>query len=740
MNPVAGVAQVPKAQTGGSPVIKLSAEERAMLGTGLAESWFQKLFRGYVDLGTISKLELGLNKEQKERVYAYLHLVSIALRMDRTIFESHARAYGRHVDSLPGNLRKQYEQNLEYWKQINEKAKEWLNNPYSALKEWMDKLKITPEMFAEPVMNPFNIDQNIFVENEVLRRMALLKLINGLKVPEEFNGLGLHHKEYVAVLEGMARLNSTALATDTSVQGTIAYAPVGMFGNDEQKSRLLGKRAAFALTEEASGSDALGSMETMAVDKGDHWEINGSKIFITNTHIAEVMYVGAKVPMEIQKDGQTKIIKVPTVFIVELDPPFSLDDTLLQMHHKREQLRGKGIDISDRLNLSCIRGTYQAQIQFNSFKVPKENILGKVGDGASILFGSLTKGRAAFAGFTTEGAIQGFNQTRKQVNRRTLKLYRAFDEEGGGRLSHHPHIQTHIVGPMAAQVIGMQAAAELATAYIDEFADQDVNVRDVSAFIKSYCSEGFEQIAQLAHRVHGGNAFMMGHLNGIDLLFRDSKIPVTVEGQDDLMDQYGTGIAVQSVANDGMTIQKYWIGQIKWLKSLGKKQNKISKEDYLKARNRFLEGIFSFSQGDFSADDAKWLKRRARSLAIKTIKLGAKYGDEMKNRPVELSRMAKIAQGLFAIAASQNKLNKQWHEMPEPVIVSLERFIELEKQRVDKHLMDLQTVNEEDERNQEVAQAWIEYDAENPVEDHVTAQVDPYYGHSFDITNPYKYY
>ena len=740
MQPVSSVTQVPKAQAGGSPVIKLSAEEKAMLGTGLDESWFQKLFRGYVDLDTISKLELGLNKEQKERVYAYLHLASIALRMDRTIFESHAKAYGRTVDSLPPKLREQYEQNLEYWKQINEKAKEWLNNPYPALREWMEKLNITPEMFEQPVMNPFSIDQNIFVENEILRRMAVLKLINGLKVPEEYNGLGLHHKEYVAVLEGMARVNSTALATDTSVQGTIASAPPVMFGNTEQKRRLLGKRAAFALTEEASGSDALGSMKTVAIDKGDYYEITGSKIFITNTHIAEVMYVGAKVPIEVEKDGQKKTIQVPTVFIVELNPPFSLDDSLLEINQKREQLRAKGIDISDRLNLSCIRGTYQAQIQFNGFKVPKENILGKVGDGATILFGALTKGRAAFAGFTTEGAIQSFNQTRKQVNRRVLKLYRVFDEEGGGRLSHHPHVQTHITGPMAAQVAGMQAAAELATAYIDEFADKNVNVRDVSAYIKSYCSEGFEQVARLAHRVHGGNAFMMGHLNGIDLIKRDSEIPPTVEGPDDLMDQYGTGIGVQSVANDGMTIQKYWIGQIKWLKSFGQKQNRISREDYLKARNRFLQGLFSFSQGDFSAEDAKWLKRRARSLAIKTIRLGAKYGDDMKNKPVELSRMAKIAQGLFAIAAATNKLDKQWEEMPDAVVVSLERFIELEKQRVDKHLKELKVVNSEDRKNQEVAKAWIEYDAENPVEDRVTSVVDPYDGNSFSITNPYKYF
>ncbi len=737
MNPVTGATTAPKQQTG----VKLSAEESAMLGVGLEESWFQKLFRGVADLDTISKLELGLNKEQQEKIYSYLHLVSIALRMDRSIFESHARAFGRTVDTLPGKLKEQYEQNMIYWDQINGKANEWLNDPYPALKEWMEKLNITPEMFSESVVNPFKIDQTIFVENEILRRMSILKLINGLKVPEEYNGLGLSHKEYVAVLEGMARLNSMALATDTSVQGTIAYAPVGLFGNEEQKTKLLGKRAAFALTEEGSGSDALGSMKTEAVDKGDYYEITGSKIFITNTHIAEVMYVGAKVPIQVTKDGQTKTIKVPTVFIVELDPPFSLDDDLSKIAQKREQLKAKGLDISDRLPLSTIRGTYQAQIQFNSLRVPKANVLGKIGDGAAILFGSLTKGRAAFAGFTTEGAVQMFDQTRKRLNARPLRLYAAFDKEGGGRLSHHPFIQTHIIGPMAAQVAGMRAVAELATAYIDELADKNINVRDVSAYAKSYCSEGLEQVAYLAHRVHGGSAFMEGHLNGIDLAYRDSKIPVTVEGQDDLMDQYGTGIGVQSVANDGLTIQKYWIGVIKWLKSFGAKENKVPREEYIKARNRLLGGLLSFSsnRGEFSKQDAKWLNRRALSLAFKTMQLGAKYGDDMKNKPVELSRMAKIAQGIFAVAAAQNKLNKQRTEMPEPVVASLERFIELEKQRVDKHLIELKPINEEDARNQELARAWIAYDAENPVENNITAQVDPYDGNSFKITNPYEY-
>ena len=737
MKPIGSVVQQP----GGQPVIKLSKEEQAMLGTGLKESWFQKLFRGQVDLDTISKLELGLNEEQKERVYSYLHLVSIALRMDKSIFESHAKAYGRDVGSLSGALREQYEQNVKMWQKIDETAKDYLKNPYPALQKWMEKLKITPEMFAEPVVNPFVIDENIFVETEILRRMAILKLINGLKVPEEQGGLGLTHKEYVAVLEGMGRLESMALATDASVQGTIAYAATALV----DKTELFGRRAAFALTEEGSGSDALGSMKTIAEDKGDYYELTGSKIFITNTHIAEVLYIGAKVPEQIEKDGQIKTIYKPTVFYLELDPAFSIDDDVSEMTRKRAILKEKGLDISDRLPLSCIRGTYQAQMYFNKLRVPKKNILGKEGDGAWLLFTALTTGRGAFPGFTTQSAIKMFNQTRKQVEGRPLRLYKSFDQQGGGRLSHHPFIQTHITGPMAAKVVGMDAAAELATAFIDTFADQNVNIRDMAAYIKSYCSEGLIDVADNAHKVHGGSAYMQGHLNGIELAFRDSRIPRTVEGQDDLMDQYGTGIGVQSVAGDGMTMQKYWKGVFIWLKSFGAKQNKILREDYLKARNRFLGGFLSnmfglYSRGDFSRKDAKWLNQRALSLSKKTIALGRAYGDEMKNKPVELSRMAKIAQGIFAIAAAQNKLNKQREELPPPVVISLERFVELEKQKVDQCLGELQVVNQGDLKNQEVAKAWVEYDAQNPVEEDVTRQADPYNGNSYKITNPYRDY
>lgn len=719
-----------------------------MVGTGQPEGPLQKIARGYVDLKTLTSLPLGLNDEQKERIGAYLHLVRLALRHDKTIFESHLRSYGSSLENMTFEQKNWYEKELKKWDQIELKAKEYISSPYPALKKWMDKLGITKEVLEKPLLNPAFIADDRYIISEILLRMDKLKLF-ALKASEEYGGLSFSHKEYDATLREMAKVGSGSLMTLVSVMGTIAYAPVGMFGTEEQKKKFLGKQAAFALTEPSSGSDAIGSMLSIAEETSDnnYYEITGQKIYITNAHRAELLYLGAKVKEIDKVTGETKL--KPTVFIVELDPSFSLSDSIEDRNKKLKELEKKGIKLSHPLLLNTIPGTNQAHITLTKFKVPKKNILGKVGDGAGILFGSLNPGRAAFASSSCEAALQLFAQIRYWCQMRKLNMFKMFDPDGGGRLGCHPFVQVEHIAPVACMAIGMDATSELVAAIFDELGKK-INIRAESALVKALASETLIKVSHSAHTLHGGYAYMEGHLNQIERARCDAEITATVEGQNDLMTQYGTGVAVDGIKNDGENVQRhvFWL----WKKLItcfglferkdeSKKKRRFQFDLFgslLPSIGRLIYGFLNFECGSLSYFEAFSLQIRAKKLSFKIMLLGMKYGQDMIKKPVELQRMGNALKGILSLTAAYNKLSKEGKNLPYPVKASLERFIELKLKEVDLTLKEIKIRNIEDEKNKKVAKAWMEFD-EQDLENRDPLRVVECKSDSYKISSPYEY-
>ena len=242
-------------------------------------------------------------------------------------------------------------------------------------------------------------DEEERFDREIFDKMAELGL-TGIPWPEEYGGIGSDYLAYCIAIEELSRVCASTGVT-LSAHTSLAGWPIYKFGSEEQKQKYLRPMAqgekigAYGLTEPSSGSDA-GGMRTTAKLVGDEYVINGSKIFITNGGIADTYVVFALTDPESKQKGTS-------AFIVEKDfPGFSVG--------KKEKKLG-------------IRSSPTTEIIFDECRVPKENLLGKEGEGFKIAMMTLDGGRngiAAQAVGIAQGALDaavGYAKERVQFGK-----------------------------------------------------------------------------------------------------------------------------------------------------------------------------------------------------------------------------------------------------------------------------------------------------------------------------------
>ena len=250
-----------------------------------------------------------------------------------------------------------------------------------------EELRAKVRAFAEEEIKPiaFMLDQQNEFPDEAIRKLGEMGLM-GIPFPAEYGGAGLDALSYAIAVEELARVDGGA-GVILSAHVSLGSWPIFAYGTEEQKRKYLvplakgEKIGAFGLTEPNAGSDA-GGTETTAVLKGDHYVLNGSKIFITNGYVADVFVVFAMT----DKSKGTRGI---SAFIVESSfPGFSVG--------KHEEKMG-------------LHGSPTAEIVFTDCIVPKENLLGQEGKGFKIAMQTLDGGRigiAAQALGIAEGAME----------------------------------------------------------------------------------------------------------------------------------------------------------------------------------------------------------------------------------------------------------------------------------------------------------------------------------------------
>ena len=350
--------------------------------------------------------------------------------------------------------------------------------------------------FAEKEVKPLaqEVDETEEFPRGTAEKMAKNGFL-GIPVPKEYGGQGCDPLTYVMCVEELSKVCGTT-GVIVSAHTSLCCDPIMTFGTEEQKQKYLvplakgEKLGAFGLTEPGAGTDAQGQ-QTKAVLDGDEYVINGSKIFITNGKEADVYVIFAVTGM-IEKRG--KMIKEISSFIVEKGTP--------------------GFSFGTKEKKMGIRGSSTYELIFTDCRVPKENLLGKIGQGFKIAMHTLDGGRigiAAQALGIAEGALErtiSYTKERKQFGRSI-----AAQQNTQFQLA---DMATKV---QAAQLLVYKAAMAKATQ--KEYGFE-------AAQAKLFAAEVAMEVTTKAVQLHGGYGYTREY--DVERMMRDAKITEIYEG------------------------------------------------------------------------------------------------------------------------------------------------------------------------------------------------------------------
>ena len=336
-----------------------------------------------------------------------------------------------------------------------------------------------------------DIDKEHRFPIETIEKMSRYGLM-GVPFPKELGGAGGDHIAYAITVEELSR-ECASTGVICSAHTSLCAWPIWAWGTEEQKKKYMiplakgEKLGAFGLTEPNAGTDA-GGQQTRAVDKGDHWLLNGAKVFITNGGFADVFVV---VAMTDKAKGTRGGI---SAFIVEKDfEGFSVGKT------------------EDKMGI-CASST--TELIFQNCKVPKENLLGKVGEGFKVAMSTLDGGRIGIA-----SQALGIAQGALDVTVEYMKTRKQF----GKSLSKMQGIQFDV-----AEMKTRIEASRLLIYKAADMKDKHLAYGPASAMAKLFAAETAMYVTTKAVQLHGGYGYIKDY--PVERMMRDAKITEIYEG------------------------------------------------------------------------------------------------------------------------------------------------------------------------------------------------------------------
>ena len=329
---------------------------------------------------------------------------------------------------------------------------------------------------------------------DLLKQMADLGLM-GIPVPQVYGGSGLDFVSYMIAIHEISKV-SPALGVILSVHTSVGTNPIVVFGTEDQKQKYVKKLAtgkylgAFCLTEPSAGSDAA-SLKTKAERKGDHYLLNGSKLFITNGGEADTYIVFAKTNPERGSRGMSAFIVEKTM---------------------------EGFSVGKDEHKMGLHGSRTVQLHFENMQVPVENRLGEEGEGFRIAMANLNAGRIGIAAQAVGIAEGALTAAKNYANERYQFGKPILSQQG-----------------IAFKLADMETAVESAKLLMYRAAflyDQKLPCKKEASMAKLFASQTAMNVAIDAIQVLGGYGYMKDY--PVERYFRDAKVCEIYEGTSEI--------------------------------------------------------------------------------------------------------------------------------------------------------------------------------------------------------------
>ena len=491
--------------------------------------------------------------------------------------------------------------------------------------EFMQKLKHVLETYVDPI----EIDREGKYPQEALDKLAEIGAF-GMKISKDYGGLGFSQMNYSRALSIMGSYCQSTVTWVSAHQSIGVPQPLKLFGTPEQKQKYLPRMAkgdvsAFALTEPNVGSDPA-KMEAYAElsEDGEHYILNGTKLWCTNGPSAKLLVVMAKTPPKIVNGKERTQI---SAFVVETE--------------------WEGVEVEFVCDFMGLRGISNGQLAFKNVKVPKENLIGKEGMGLRIALSTLNVGRLGIPAASGGAAKLGVKSVAKWARDRV---------QWGQSVGKHQSISKKISN-MASDTFAMESVVWLASGMTDL---PNFDIRLEAAIAKYFCTETAWKICDDYVQVRGGRGYETAHSlwrRGdtpipIERGMRDARIGRIFEGSSEVMHL----ILAREMMDTHFSLMMPLM-----MPKPGQKESKIGLiTNALKFYAGWYPGLYFPKGGDYKVqhlnnscrDHLSYIERNCRKMARTVFHTMGKYQQKLEYEQILLNNFVDIGTDLFVMSAT----------------------------------------------------------------------------------------